>query len=199
MDFRALVDQLLADYFRLDPVHATDLGHHQYDGDWPDLTDAGRAARLVFAEDGLRKLSEVDLASLGHDDAIDHRILTGALEAMRFGEGTRRGAVEPARLHLRARKWPVCPSCPPVRAAARSAPQRRRAAARTACRSRRGPRNAGQPRRAPCRSSTPEGHRAAARHPEPRRRGDGGGRQGRGPRGGRRAPGRPGTGRRRGP
>ena len=88
MDFRALVDQLLADYFRLDPVHATDLGHHQYDGDWPDLTDAGRAARLAFAEDGLRKLSEVDLASAGHDDAIDHRILTGALEAMRFGEGT---------------------------------------------------------------------------------------------------------------
>jgi hypothetical protein len=28
MDFRALVDELLADFFRLQPVQATELGSH---------------------------------------------------------------------------------------------------------------------------------------------------------------------------
>ena len=88
MDFRALVDELLAQYFRLDPVHATEIGNHDHDGEWPDLTDAGRAARLAYAEDAVRRLGEVDVGALSRDDAIDHRILTGAMEAMRFGEGT---------------------------------------------------------------------------------------------------------------
>ncbi|HET9497480.1 MAG TPA: DUF885 domain-containing protein [Candidatus Limnocylindria bacterium] len=88
MDFRALVDELLAEYFRLDPVHATEIGNHDHDGEWPDLTDAGRAARLAFAEDAIRRLGEVDVAALSRDDAIDHRILKDAVEAMRFSEGT---------------------------------------------------------------------------------------------------------------
>ncbi len=88
MDFRALVDELLADYFRLDPVHATEIGHHQYDGLWPDLTDAGREARLAFARGALDRLRAIDSADLSHDDAIDHRILVGAAEAMQFSEGT---------------------------------------------------------------------------------------------------------------
>ncbi len=88
MDFRALVDELLAQYFGLDPVHATEIGNHDHDGEWPDLTDAGRAARLAYAEDAVRRLGEVDVGALSRDDAIDHRILTDAMEAMRFGEGT---------------------------------------------------------------------------------------------------------------
>jgi uncharacterized protein (DUF885 family) len=88
MEFRALVDELLAEYFRLDPVHATEIGNHEHDGAWPDLTDAGRAARLAFAEDAIRRMGEVDVASLSRDDAIDHRILSDALAAMRFSEGT---------------------------------------------------------------------------------------------------------------
>jgi len=88
MDFSALTDELLASYYRLDPVHATDLGFHDYDGEWPDLTDAGRAARLAYAEDALARLGAVDMAALTRDEAIDHRILVGAAEAMRFGEAT---------------------------------------------------------------------------------------------------------------
>ncbi len=87
MDFRALVDELLAEYFRLDPVHATEIGNHEHDGDWPDLTDAGRAARLAFAQDAGRRLGQVDAAALSADDRIDHRILTDAVAAMAFGEG----------------------------------------------------------------------------------------------------------------
>lgn len=87
MDFRALVDELLADYFRLDPVHATEIGHHEYDGEWTDVSDAGRAARLAFAEGALERLRAIDPSTLSRDDAIDHRILVGAAEAMRFSEG----------------------------------------------------------------------------------------------------------------
>jgi uncharacterized protein (DUF885 family) len=88
MEFRALVDELLAEYFRLDPVHATEIGNHERDGDWPDLTAGGRAARLAYAEDAVRRLGEVDIAGLSGDDAIDHRVLTDAAAAMRFAEGT---------------------------------------------------------------------------------------------------------------
>ncbi len=51
MDFRAIVDEVLAGYFRHYPVQATEIGHHAYDGEWPDLTDAGRAARLAWVTD----------------------------------------------------------------------------------------------------------------------------------------------------
>jgi uncharacterized protein (DUF885 family) len=88
MEFRALVDEVLAEYFRLDPVHATDIGNHEHDGDWPDLTDAGRAARAAFGTETLRRLAEIDRGSLSRDDAIDHRILTDAAAAMVFGEET---------------------------------------------------------------------------------------------------------------
>ena len=40
MDFRAIVDEVLAGYFRAYPVQATEIGHHAYDGVWPDLTDS---------------------------------------------------------------------------------------------------------------------------------------------------------------
>ena len=33
MDFRAIVDEVLAGYFRQYPVQATEIGHHAYDGD----------------------------------------------------------------------------------------------------------------------------------------------------------------------
>ena len=88
MEFSALTDELLAAYYRLDPVHATDLGFHDYDGQWPDLTDAGRAARLAYARDALARLGAVDVATLTRDEAIDHRILVGAAESMAFSEET---------------------------------------------------------------------------------------------------------------
>ena len=88
MVFQALVDELLADYFRLNPVHATDIGHHAYDGRWPDLTDAGRAAAVAYYRDGLARLEALDPATLSHDEAIDCRVLTGALDAALFHEET---------------------------------------------------------------------------------------------------------------
>ena len=59
MDFRAIVDEVLAGYFRQYPVQATEIGHHAYDGEWPDLTDAGRAARLAWVTDASARVEVV--------------------------------------------------------------------------------------------------------------------------------------------
>ena len=84
MDFPALVDGLLADYFRLQPVQATELGMHAYDNNWPDLTDAGHTAWLDWLTSALSRVEAVDCAGISRDEAIDRRILLENLSAMRF-------------------------------------------------------------------------------------------------------------------
>jgi uncharacterized protein (DUF885 family) len=84
MDFRPMVDEVLAGYFRHYPVQATEIGHHAFDGEWPDLTEAGRAARLAWATEGLARVEAVAPESLNRDDAIDRRILLENLAAIRF-------------------------------------------------------------------------------------------------------------------
>ena len=86
MEFRALVDGLLADYFRLHPAHATEIGEHAHDGRWPDLTDAGRAERTAWVAAAIARLEALDAGSLTRDEAIDRRILLENLEATRFAE-----------------------------------------------------------------------------------------------------------------
>ena len=48
--FGGRVDAFLDEFFHLYPVAATATGMHAVDGEWPDLSDAGRAARLAFAD-----------------------------------------------------------------------------------------------------------------------------------------------------
>jgi len=89
--FSDRIDLLLAEFFRLWPVHATAAGAHEHDGRWPDVTEPGREARLAFldrSEAGLRGLAAADLAP---DDAIDRELLLGELGALRFDETELRG------------------------------------------------------------------------------------------------------------
>ncbi len=96
MTFAALVDELLAEYLRLSPVHATELGNHDHDGRWPDLTDAGRVERLAFTRSALERLDSLDAASLDRDEAIDLRILRMQLEADEWADTElREGAWNP--------------------------------------------------------------------------------------------------------
>ena len=88
MDFRAIVDEVLAGYFRHYPVTATEIGHHAYDGEWPDLSDAGRATRLAWVADASARAEAVAADALSRDDAIDRRILLENLAAIRFAEET---------------------------------------------------------------------------------------------------------------
>ena len=84
MDFAPLVDELLADYYQLQPSQATELGQHAYDHHWPDLTDAGRAAWSDWLRDAEARVQAVQPAMLSRDEAIDRRILLENLAAMRF-------------------------------------------------------------------------------------------------------------------
>jgi uncharacterized protein (DUF885 family) len=90
MDFHALTDDVLAGYFRHYPVQATEMGHHAHDGVWPDLTEAGRHARLTWLAEMRARLEALDEATLSRDDAVDRRILLEQVDAMRFGEETLR-------------------------------------------------------------------------------------------------------------
>jgi uncharacterized protein (DUF885 family) len=84
MDFAATVDGLLAEFFRLQPADATELGEHAFDHHWPDLTDVGEAAWSDWLRDAEARVQGFEPAALSPDEAIDRRILLENLAAIRF-------------------------------------------------------------------------------------------------------------------
>src|SRR6266540_3698055 len=86
VSFADRVDAFLAEFFRLNPVHATAAGMHAYDAEWPDLSENGRLARLAFADRWEPELRAIPDADLTRDERVDRDLLVGELEALRFGE-----------------------------------------------------------------------------------------------------------------
>jgi uncharacterized protein (DUF885 family) len=84
MSFAETTNEFFADFFRLYPVNATEAGNHDHDGEWPDLTDAGRRQRLAFLEAARGELQAAEGASLTPDEAIDRRVLLTQVDALRF-------------------------------------------------------------------------------------------------------------------
>src|SRR5438093_7897312 len=84
MDYRALMDELLTDFFRLQPVSATELGNHRHDREWPDLTDAGRQAWRDWLVQAEARLAALEEGPLTRNELIDRRIVLDNLAAMRF-------------------------------------------------------------------------------------------------------------------
>src|SRR5664279_378297 len=94
--FSGRVDAFLDEFFHLFPVAATATGMHAHDGDWPDLSDAGRAARMTFAGLWEAELSGFGEADLTTDERIDRDLLLSELAALRFDETElREGAWDP--------------------------------------------------------------------------------------------------------
>ena len=60
MSFAEAQDAFFADYFRYYPIHATEAGNHEHDDRWPDLTDAGAAARLAWLADARGRLESAE-------------------------------------------------------------------------------------------------------------------------------------------
>ena len=61
-DFAARVDAFLVEFFALHPLTATSAGMHLHDGEWPDMSPAGRAARLAFYDRWTEELEGIDEA-----------------------------------------------------------------------------------------------------------------------------------------
>jgi uncharacterized protein (DUF885 family) len=84
--FPDLVAQLLDELFELQPTLATAVGDHRFDDRWPDTSEAGRKVRLAFVDRWLSTLGALEAGSLTTGERIDRDLVTGELDAMRFGE-----------------------------------------------------------------------------------------------------------------
>ena len=80
--FSAFLDAFVA----MEPIAATAIGDHRHDGRWPDVSAAGREARLAFIERWRATFSGVDPSTMTPDEAIDRDLILGELDAMEFGE-----------------------------------------------------------------------------------------------------------------
>jgi len=84
--YRDLVPPFFADLFRAYPVLATALGNHDHDGEWPDLSPAGTAARVALIDRWSEAFAALPEAELRPDESIDREIILGELAAFRFSE-----------------------------------------------------------------------------------------------------------------
>jgi len=84
--FDDLAARFLDDLFAADPVTATMIGDHRFDGRWPDTSDRGRLDRLALYERWSSALSALDVAALSPDEAIDRDLVLGELARYRFYE-----------------------------------------------------------------------------------------------------------------
>jgi uncharacterized protein (DUF885 family) len=73
--FSGRVDVFMDEFFHIYPVAATAIGMHAVDGEWPDLGDAGFAARLAFADRWEAELRPFGDAGLTPDERIDRDLL----------------------------------------------------------------------------------------------------------------------------
>ncbi len=83
-DFQRNVAVFLDEFAADQPIAATGIGDHRYDGRWPDATDAGRAATTAMVARWLDVFRGMDATSLDADDVIDRDLMVSELEAMRF-------------------------------------------------------------------------------------------------------------------
>ncbi len=84
--FEAAVVDLLVDLFGAYPTWGTAAGYHSVDGRWPDLTEAGRQARLRMLHDHAARLEAFADPGLSSEERVDRHILLEEIEKVLFGE-----------------------------------------------------------------------------------------------------------------
>src|SRR6185503_6602509 len=82
--FTAFGDRIVDEYLALDPVSATQLGDHRFDGRLPDVSAAGRAAGKAFAERALADLARFDRGRLSREHQVDAILLKDQLDYLLF-------------------------------------------------------------------------------------------------------------------
>ena len=85
-EFSDAVDAFLDALFRIDPLRATAAGMHAHDSAWPDLSEAGRLARLAFVAEWDGRFAAFPANALSPDDAIDRDLIRMELAAAQFAE-----------------------------------------------------------------------------------------------------------------
>ncbi|HUP82853.1 MAG TPA: DUF885 domain-containing protein [Candidatus Limnocylindria bacterium] len=76
----------LDDLFAAQPVFATHTGFHAHDDRWPDMTEAGRLARLAMLRDHAARLEALSDGDLSEDDQIDRGVVLDVIAAQIFHE-----------------------------------------------------------------------------------------------------------------
>ena len=82
--FEAIAKTWLDDLTRSKPAYATQLGDHRFDGELPDVSEAGRRARASQVAASSRQLAALDHSSLSRDNQVDAAMLADALAAETF-------------------------------------------------------------------------------------------------------------------
>lgn len=85
-DFEQRLHALLDDLFAAQPTWATQIGYHEFDDRWPDMTDAGRTARLDLVARHRSELQTLEEAELSPGERIDRALTLEALDAIEFDE-----------------------------------------------------------------------------------------------------------------
>ncbi len=82
--FDSLCRRVLEERWSFYPSEASELGHHQYDGMLPDLSETAVRSRLQQIAGGLDRLSEIHLEDLPAQERMDCRLLEMALRKETF-------------------------------------------------------------------------------------------------------------------
>ncbi len=82
--FDQAVEQIFAAAFAANPVVATQVGVHEHDARWPDLSSAGLEADRRRVQEALALLRRVAGGQLSNDDAVDAAMLRADLELQVF-------------------------------------------------------------------------------------------------------------------
>ena len=85
-EFADRVDAFFAEYFEREPTDATAAGNHAYDGLWPDVSPAGKPARLAFIDRWQATFDGFRDDVLDVDERVDRDLLLGVLSSYRFNE-----------------------------------------------------------------------------------------------------------------
>jgi uncharacterized protein (DUF885 family) len=80
----------LVDFFEASPIHAGMAGYHPVDDRWPDMSEAGRGARLAMLERHQGAIAALDVAQLSPDERVDRAILVEQIASARFSDGVLR-------------------------------------------------------------------------------------------------------------
>lgn len=83
-EFRALAETIVESSLRRDPVGATWLGDHRFDGELPDRSALADARAVEDIDDQLTSLDAIDDVELDVDDLVDLEILRSRLMRARF-------------------------------------------------------------------------------------------------------------------